>query len=106
MVAFGSIIPLEQGGRRVFGMSWMPVSGVCIGSRVERAVRDASRTHFHVGTGILWNLETPGVSRKKQRELRVKYGFGHIDVNDEERGRVLGVIDTFQSEGDPGRQGT
>ena len=68
MVAFGSIIPLEQGGRRVFGMSWMPVSGVCIGSRVERAVRDASRTHFHVGTGISWNLETPGVSRKKQRE--------------------------------------
>ena len=67
MVAFGSIIPLEQGGRRVFGMSWMPVSGVCIGSRVERAVRDASRTHFHVGTGISWNLETPGVSRKKQR---------------------------------------
>ena len=68
MVAFGSIIPLEQGGRRVFGMSWMPVSGVCIGSRVERAVRDASRTHFHVGTGISWNLETPGVSRKKQRD--------------------------------------
>ena len=67
MVAFGSIIPLEQGGCRVFGMSWMPVSGVCIGSRVERAVRDASRTHFHVGTGISWNLETPGVSRKKQR---------------------------------------
>ena len=67
MVAFGSIIPLEQGGRRVFGMSWMPGSGVCIGSRVERAVRDASRTHFHVGTGISWNLETPGVSRKKQR---------------------------------------
>ena len=71
MVAFGSIIPLEQGGRRVFGMSWMPVSGVCIGSRVERAVRDASRTHFHVGTGISWNLETPGVSRKKQREYCV-----------------------------------
>ena len=72
MVAFGSIIPLEQGGRRVFGMSWMPVSGVCIGSRVERAVRDASRTHFHVGTGISWNLETPGVSRKQQRDLMMK----------------------------------
>ena len=73
MVAFGSIIPLEQGGRRVFGMSWMPVSGVCIGSRVERAVRDASRTHFHVGTGISWNLETPGVSRKKQRVTLVDW---------------------------------
>ena len=39
-------------------------------------------------------------------ELRVKYGFGDVDVNDEERGRVFGVIDTFQSEGDPGRQGS
>ena len=78
MVAFGSIIPLEQGGRRVFGMSWMPVSGVCIGSRVERAVRDASRTHFHVGTGISWNLETPGVSRKKQRAGANLFSSGTI----------------------------
>ena len=34
------------------------------------------------------------------------YGFGDVDMNDEERRRVLGVIDTFQSEGDPGRQGS
>ena len=80
MVALGSIIPWEQSGRRVFGMSWMPVSGVCIGSRVERAVRDASRTHFHVGTGISWNLETPGVSRKKQRVCLLVLFFFFFEI--------------------------
>ena len=70
MVALGSIIPWEQSGRRVSGMTWMPVSGVLGGIRVEYAVLDASRTRFHAGSGISWNLETPGTSSKKQRGLR------------------------------------
>ena len=67
MVPLGSIIPWEQGGRRVSGMTWMPVSGVLSGISVEYAVLDASRTRFHAGSGISWNLETPGASSKKQR---------------------------------------
>ena len=71
MVALGSIIPWEQSGRRVSGMIWMPVSGVLSGISVEYAVLDASRTCFHAGSGISWNLETPGASSKKQRDICV-----------------------------------